>query len=296
MSPTGGGSLDDVLASAALTLREAVRRRLAWALLLLTALVVVVTAWGFERFVQLARQDGVPELQLQLGVSQLLIMVAFMFSFVLAMVAVVFGSPAVAGDVESGVALAVLARPIRRSAYVAGRWLGLVVVVVTYAVLSGAAEEAVCAWVTGWVPPHPVEAVAYLAGEGVVLLTFALALSTRLSMITGGAIAVVLFGLAWVVGLLGRFAVLFGVDALQQAAAVSQRLLPSDTFWIGATASLEPASSQLAQAGFAGSIAAGRFGPFYVAAPPDPLELGWAVGWIALVLVAAVLLFERREL
>ncbi len=287
--------MNEILVVAGLTLREAVRRRLAWALFLLTVLVVVVTGWGFERFVALARQDGIAEDQLRLGVSQLLIMVAFMFSFVLAMVAVVFGSPAIAGDVESGVALAMLARPLRRSSYVVGRWLGLVAVVVAYAVVSGAMEIAVCGWITGWMPPQPVTAVLFLAGEGVVLLTFALALSTRLSMITGGAIAVVLFGLAWVIGLLGRFAALFGVDALQQAAAASQRLLPSDTFWIGATASLEPTHAQLAQAGFAGSIAAGRFGPFYVSGPPAAAELAWAIGWIALVLVAAVLLFERRE-
>ena len=288
--------MSDVLVVAGLTLREAVRRRLAWALLFLTVLVVVVTGWGFDRFVQLARADGVAETQLRLVVSQLLIMVAFMFSFVLAMIAVVFGAPSVAGDVESGVSLALLARPLRRSGLVVGKWLGLMVIVIAYAVISGSMEIAACAWITGWVPPHPVTAILYLAGEGAVLLTFALALSTRLSMITGGAIAVVLFGLAWVIGLLGRFAALFGVESLQQAAAVSERLLPSDTFWIGATASLEPTSSQLAQAGIAGPIATARFSPFQVAGPPAPAELGWALAWIALVLLLAVLLFERREI
>ncbi len=287
--------MSNVLLIAGLTLREAVRRRLAWALVLLTLLVVAVTAWGFDRFVQLARADQMPEVQLRLAVSQLLIMVAFMFSFVLAMIAVVFGAPAIAGDLESGVALALLARPLRRAELVVGRWLGLMIIVALYATLAGAAELAACAWATGWVPPQPVAALLYLAGEGAVLLTFALALSTRLSTVTGGAIAVVLFGLAWVIGLLGRFAGLFGVESLQQAAAVSQRLLPSDTFWIGATASLEPTHAQLASAGLAGSIAAGRFGPFFVAGPPGPVDVGWAIAWIALVLVAAVLLFERRE-
>ena len=287
--------MSNVLVVAGLTLREAVRRRLAWALLFLTVLVVGVTGWGFDRFVQLARADGVAEAQLRVAVSQLLIMVAFMFSFVLAMIAAVFGAPSMAGDLESGVSLALLARPLRRSEFVVGKWLGLMTIVIAYAAISGSMELAVCAWITRWIPPHPAEAVLFLAGEGAVLLTFSLALSTRLSMITGGAIAVVLFGLAWVIGLLGRFAALFGVESLQQAAAVSQRLLPSDTFWIGATASLEPTSSQLAQAGIAGPIATARFSPFEVAGPPAPAELGWALAWIALVLLLAVLLFERRE-
>lgn len=287
--------MNDVLVVMRLTLREAIRRRLGWALLFLTALVIVVTGWGFDRFVHLLRDQGVPEVQLRLAVSQLLILIAFMFSFVLAMIAVVFGSPAIAGDLESGVALSMLARPVRRSSLVVGRWLGLLVVVVFYAVISGALEIAVCAWLTGWVPPQPVAALAYLSAEGAVLLTFALALSTRLSMVTGGAIAVVLFGLAWVMGVLGRFAVLFDVESLRQIAAVSERLLPSDVFWAGATASLEPTNAQLVQAGFAGSLAAGRFGPFYVSGPPDPLTLGWSLAWIVLVLLVCVLLFERRE-
>jgi ABC-type Mn2+/Zn2+ transport system ATPase subunit len=91
------------------------------------------------------------------------------------------------------------------------------------------------------------------------------ALSVRLSLITGGAIAVVLFGLAWVLGILGRFA----------------------------AASLEPTSAQLDQAGLAGAIAQGRFGPFSVSGGPGMPELAWSVGWIGIVLIAAVLLFER---
>lgn len=286
----------NILRLAALTLREAVRRRLAWALLGLTLRLVAVTGWGFDRFVGLARADGVSDAQVRLAVSQLLIMVAFMFSSVLAMIAVVFGAPAIAGDVESGVALALLARPLRRSELVLGKWLGLIVIVAIYATVAGAAEIAACAWVTGWIPPQPLEAIAFLVGEGAVLLTLSLALSTRLSMITGGAISVVLFGIAWVLGLLGRFAALFGVESLQQIAAVSQRLLPSDTFWIGATASLEPAAGQMAQGGIAGTVVVGRFGPFSVAGPPAPGELGWAIAWIGLVLLLAIPLFERREI
>ena len=40
---------------------------------------------------------------------------AFMFGFVLVMTAASFGSPAIAADLESGVAQSMLARPLRRS-------------------------------------------------------------------------------------------------------------------------------------------------------------------------------------
>ncbi len=77
------------------------------------------------------------ELQIQIGVSQILILIAFMFSFVLAMTAAFVGAPAIGGDLESGVAQAVLARPIRRAEVLAGRWLGCAAIVVAYTVASG---------------------------------------------------------------------------------------------------------------------------------------------------------------
>ena len=70
-----------------LTLLDAFRRRIVWVLLILTVIVVGLSGLGFERLVDLARQNGSSELDIQLGVSQMLIVVAFMFSFILAMTA-----------------------------------------------------------------------------------------------------------------------------------------------------------------------------------------------------------------
>ncbi len=97
-----------------LTLFEALRRRTLWALVVLTAVIVVLTGLGFEYLVTQARERGTGELRLQLGVSQVLILCAFMFSFILATTAAFLAAPAIAGDVESGVLLAMLARPLGR--------------------------------------------------------------------------------------------------------------------------------------------------------------------------------------
>ncbi|HEV7809954.1 MAG TPA: ABC transporter permease subunit, partial [Candidatus Limnocylindrales bacterium] len=113
-----------ILRFASLTLAEVVRRRVAWVLIGLTLLSVLATTWGIERLLTLARQHGGNELEISVGVSQVLILVAFMFSFVLAMTAAFLGAPAIAADLESGVAHAMLARPIRRADLVIGRWLG----------------------------------------------------------------------------------------------------------------------------------------------------------------------------
>ena len=100
---------------AQLTVRELIRRRVVLVLAALTVVSVALVAWGLDRLVVLARERGTDELQIQIGVSQVLILVAFMFSFVLAMTAAFIGAPAVGGDLEGGVAYAILARPLRRA-------------------------------------------------------------------------------------------------------------------------------------------------------------------------------------
>src|SRR2546428_231141 len=107
--------------------REAARRRLLLALILLTIVVIALTVWGVSRIDDL-RNAGqpLPDPQKKTIVSQLLILVMFMFSWVLSLAAAFIAAPAISGELESGIALALLARPMSRAEYVAGKWLGLV--------------------------------------------------------------------------------------------------------------------------------------------------------------------------
>jgi ABC-type transport system involved in multi-copper enzyme maturation permease subunit len=283
-----------VITIAILTLREAARRRILAVLLLLTLATVALTGWGIERLTTLAREGGVNELQIRIGVSQVLILVAFMFSFVLAMTAAFMGSPAIAGDIESGVAQSILARPIRRIDLLLGRWLGLSIVVAGYAASAGLLEIAIVGAVSGHLPPEPFLAVLFLAGQSIIVLTFALLLSTRLPSIAGGAICVVLFGLAWMAGVLIGVAQAFDAGALASVARASRWLFPSDGLWRGVIYGLEPPLVLLGARAAAGARADAN--PFYAATPP-PLEfVVWSVIWIAIVLGIAAWSLNRREI
>jgi ABC-type transport system involved in multi-copper enzyme maturation permease subunit len=277
---------------ASLTIREAARRRILWVLLGLTLVSVVLTGWATERLASLARDAGASEVQIRIAVSQILILVAFMFSFVLAMTAAFLAAPAIAADLESGVALALLARPIRRSDLVIGRWLGLSMVIVGYAVGSGLLEIAVVGLLTGHTPPEPLLAVAFLAGQAIVLLTFALLLSTRLPAIAAGAICVVLYGLAWMAGVLAGIGAVFHADALVTVAKASRVLFPSDGLWRGVIYGLEPPLAILG-ARAVGAVADAN--PFYATTPPPPAFVAWSIVWIVLLLGLAVVSLDRRE-
>jgi len=282
---------EPVLIIARLTLREAVRRRLLWALAGLTALIVVLTWWGFSRVSEASPITGPIQ---ELGISQVTVMLAFMFSFVLAMTAVFAGAPAIGPDIENGLLLAVLARPIRRSEVMLGRWLGLAAVLVVYAIVAGYLELGAVTLATGYAPLDPLLAPFYLAGEALVLLTLAIVLSTRIASVAGGAVAVVAFGLAWMAGVMGGLGEAFDNGTLRNAGILARLILPSDVLWRGAAGALTPPEEVLRSAGVA-NASLYKFSPFSGAAP-SLLWLAWCLIWVVGALAIGMVLLRRREL
>jgi ABC-type transport system involved in multi-copper enzyme maturation permease subunit len=283
-----------VIVIARLTIAELVRRRVVWVLVILSVVSVALVGLGLARLVDLARERGTTELEIRIGVSQVLILIAFMFSFVLAMTAAFIGAPAIGGDLESGVASAILARPLRRAEILLGRWIGSALVVTGYAVGSGLMAIAATVLVSGYGPPDTAYALTFLAAESLVLLTLTLCLGSVLPSIAAGAIAVVGFGLGWMAGVLAGVATALGVSALGSVAEVSRWLLPTDGLWRGVIYGLEPPAIILIAAGRAPDFI--RANPFYADTPPSPAFIAWSVVWVALVLGGATWWFERRDL
>src|SRR6267378_2606785 len=224
--------------------------------------------------------------------TQLLILVMFMFSWVLSLAAVFIASPAISGELESGIALAILARPISRAEYVLGKWIGLVAVVIAYGLAAAAVELVAVQAVSGYQPPHPFEFLGFVLGEGLVILTFSLMLSTRLAGMVGGVIAAILFGIAWMGGIVGGVGAAFNNATITNVGTLTKLILPTDGLWRGAVWSLEPAIVIAAQQQVGPAVAAN---PFFAAAPPPAAYVIWAVAWIAAMLALAIWSFRARE-
>ncbi|HTJ24722.1 MAG TPA: ABC transporter permease subunit [Candidatus Limnocylindria bacterium] len=286
-----------VLLFAALTLRELMRRRLAAAVGFVTLAIVAFTAWGFHRLT-VATVGGVtlPEPALRATAAGIVILLAFLFSFVLAIGAALIGAPALGESLANGEILAVLARPIRRAELLAGRWLGTLVALVLFAAVAGGAELLVVRAITGYVPPHPLGALAYLAGAAAVVTTAAIALATRLPVIAAGAVAALLFGLAWIGGIVETIGLALNNDRLADAGTLVALAFPSDALWRGALYDLQPAVFSALAATMSPSAAAGGVNPFSAAAPPPAALLAWTAGWVLVVFGAALASFRTRDL
>ncbi len=279
-----------VLTIAALTLREASRRRVLWALVGLTAVLLTLSGWGFSR---LAAESDFGELttgQARLVASQLLNLVMFGFSLIAALGTAFLAGPTLAGETESGIALAVLARPVRRSAVLLGKWLGLVIFGSGFVVVAGLAQCLVVWWTVGYWPPQPSAALALLAAQTTVLLTLGLLLSTVISPMASGMVAVGLFGATWVAGVVGGIGDALGNDGVARVGTVSRMLLPTDGLWRGAMHAFQDPT-------IFSSVGAGMEGfPFLSTAPLTLTYLTWVAVWVAMVWGLAAVAFQRKDL
>jgi ABC-type transport system involved in multi-copper enzyme maturation permease subunit len=279
------------LTIARLTLREAVRRKVVRALLVMTLVLLALSAWGFSKLVGLETDLGTMTTgEARLIASLLLNLVMFGYSLIAALGTAFLAGPTLAGEVDSGQALAMLARPVRRSSVLLGKWLGLVAFGCGYVALAGVAQMIVVRTTVGYWPPAPVAGLALLAAETVVLLTLALLLSSVISTMASGIVAVGLFGATWVAGVVGGIGAALGNEGVERIGTLSKIVLPTDGLWRGAMNAFQDPIS-LVQMGGGDEVGF----PFLSPAPLAPAYLAWAAVWIAMVWGLTALSFSRRD-
>ncbi|MFL5909982.1 MAG: ABC transporter permease [Gaiellaceae bacterium] len=282
-----------VLTVAALTLQEAARRRVLLALAAMTVALLALSAWGFSRLA--ATEFGGSALtsgEARLTASMVLNLVMFGLSLIAALGTAFLAGPTLAGEIESGIALSILARPVRRSAVLVGKWLGLVAFGSGFVAVAGLAQFLIVRATVGYWPPEPVTGLALLAAQTTVLLTLALLLSTAISPMASGIVAVGLFGSTWIAGVVGGVGEAVGNEGVARVGTVSRMVLPTDGLWRGAMHAFQ---DPVALAQFGGPAVEGGF-PFLSNASLTTAYLAWAGLWVALVLGLAGLAFLRRDL
>ncbi len=286
-----GSSARVVLAVCGLTLREAARRKVLRALAVLTLVLLGLSAWGFAKLGGFEAEFGqLTSGESRLVASQLLNLVMFGLSMIAALGTAFLAGPTLAGELESGMALAVLARPVHRFAVLLGKWLGLVVFGTGFIAVAGLAQFVIVQVTVGYWPPQPVLGLALLALQTTVLLTLGLLLSTVISPMASGIVAVGLFGAAWIAGVVGGVGAALDNEGVARVGTVSQVLLPTDGLWRGAMHAFQDPGVLT------------RFGremagfPFLSPAPLAPAYLLWVLAWVLLVLGLAALSFRRRDL
>ena len=142
----------------------------------------------------------------------------------------------------------------------------------------------------GW-PPQPVAGLGLLAAQTTVLLTLGMLLSTAISPMASGIVAVGLFGATWIAGVVGGVGEAVGNEGVARVGTVSRMLLPTDGLWRGAMHAFQDPSAIVE---FGGDEVEAF--PFLGVASLTVAYLAWAAVWIAMVWGLSAVSFVRRDL
>ena len=286
-----GGAWRRVLAVAGLTLREALRRRVILAAILMSAgfLVLYGVAAHFAAAQILSTGRGAMDELLRRGISvQLLYVGLFPASFLIALTALFAGAGTVSGELDSGVIYGILARPVRRCEVVVGKFLGLALMLALYAAAFYGGVIAIARWqmavpLTSW----PL-ALAVFVLEPMPLLALAVLGSTRLPTLANGVLGLAFYGVGFIGGLIEQIGGLIKNDTMTNLGIVSSLLMPLDALHRLGLSLLVPPGLLVMQSG----------GPpgFGGSTTPSVWMAVYAVGYVAALVWAACAAFSHRDL
>jgi ABC-type transport system involved in multi-copper enzyme maturation permease subunit len=295
-----------VLEIARFTLQEAVSRRLILAGVLISFSFIGLFALGFHlAYDRSVDTSTSAEARLSLGVAFafLTLFGIYVVNYLASFLALFLSVAAVSGEVDSGTLHALLARPLKRSEFIVGRWLAYVCMLGVYITSMTGLVLLIARLIAGYEVPDPLPALLLMLLEGILLLTLSLFGSTFLPTLANGIVVFTLLGLAWLAGIMEFVGRLLqtasevsattdtrGADALLNIGTTVSLLLPSDALWRGASYYLQSPSTLAALGATRGGI------PFFSALPPPPALIGWAVGYVVVVLGGAILTFRARDL
>jgi Cu-processing system permease protein len=289
-----------ILQIARFTLQEAISRRLILAGVVISLGYIGLFALGFHfAYDKAVENSTTAESRLSLGLAfaTLTLFGIYVVNYLASFLALFLSVASVSGEIDTGTLHAVLARPLRRSEFIVGRWLGYGCMIAIYIVAMTGLVLLIARAVAGYEVPDPVPALLLMLLEGVLLLTLSLFGSTLMPTLANGVVVFTLLGLAWLAGIIefvGRLLASApdrtGSEAMLNIGTSVSLLLPSDALWRGASYYLESPSLLAMLGATRGGI------PFFSTLPPPPALILWSLGYVVVVLTGAVLTFRRRDL
>ncbi|HEX4908427.1 MAG TPA: ABC transporter permease subunit, partial [Actinomycetes bacterium] len=232
----------NVLVVARWTVLEARRRRLLLAGVILSVAFVALFALGFSLLYH-EQQRGLVEAQAQgaglsareelLAISTILVVLGlYGVQFLAALLGLFLGVASVSPEIDSGALHAVLARPLSRLEYLLGRFLALAGLLTAYVVVMSGSLLLIARIVAGYQPGDVTRVVGLMVLQVLILLAVSLLGSTVLPTLANGVVMLVLFGLAWLGGIIAFAATIPpGNEFMANLGTAVSLLLPADAVW-----------------------------------------------------------------
>ncbi|MGH9533265.1 MAG: ABC transporter permease [Terriglobales bacterium] len=269
---------------AAITWREAARRKVLLAVLLLSAGYLSVFALGVALQFR-GRRPPSPLIRAEIwaGLFQLAL---YGVAFLSALLAIVASLETVAGEIGSGTIQTLATKPMPRWQLLWGKWLGFAALLAVYVgVMCAVAAYVVAQGRGGYHAPHLAVAALLIWLESLVLLTVTLLFATVCSALASGVLALGLYGLAFIGGWVEQIGAILHHPATVRLGIITSLICPSEALWRRASFAL--------RSPLPGAL---RFTPFATASVPSGAMVLYAVAYLLVALALALRHFSQRDL
>lgn len=283
-------SLRRIWLLARMTFREAVRKKMIWAVFLLTALFIAFYGWGVYRFKQTwdariaARSFRFP-ITFNEAVDLNMAVAVFILFFLAAVMGIFAAIGTIAGEVDGGTFQAILPKPIRRWEVVLGKWLGYALMLALYVGVVIAAVATEVGTITGHIPAGTVKAALVVIIATWWLLSLTVLGSTIFATMANGIVCYMLYAFGLAATIVESMGQVFQVRAMENAGLLLSLLFPSQRIYNYANYLIQP-TTNIAFGGSGGPSAT----------PPSGAIVPFAIGYLTLLIVGACLVFRKKDL
>jgi len=277
---------------ARLTFREAIRRRIMLAGLVLGIAFVILFSVGIHFIFGQIKADTEANMPSQMAANifyaeatnTFMMMGLYAATFLSIAMAALLGADTLAGEITSGTIQTIATKPIRRADVVLGKWLGFAELLGLYVLLLAGGIVLSTFIQSGHVPQNLLIGLGLIYTESVLIMTITLMLSAAFPALATGGIVFGLYGLGFIGGWVEQFGALLQNDTAIKVGIITSLIIPSESLWKRAAFEM--------QAPLMGSFGS----PFSTTSVPSPLMMGYAFIYLITILSIAVRIFETRDL
>lgn len=282
-------SLNTVLNIAALTIRETQRRRILWVALLMGILFLIFYGLGYH-FI-LADIEAESGFQTATTITDsvstiLTLMGLYVINFLVIVIAALISAGSISGEVESHTMETILTKPLRRYQVVLGKWLGFATVLTVYLLMLGGGVVLIAYLRAGFLLQNIAQGLALMLLGALSMLSLSILGGTRLSTLANGALAFMLYAVAFVGGWVEQIGAMLRNETAVDLGIASSLIMPADVLWKKASTLFQPMVL----------LTDDFVGPFFVASQPNEAVVVYGLLYTAALLLAALAIFSRRDI
>ena len=269
---------------AELTLREAARRRVLWAALLLGLAFLALYGLGLQLMLNGPGAQATA-LERREGTNALLMVGLYAVDFLMVMMIVLTSVDTLPGEISTGVIQSLAVKPLKRWEVVVGKWLGFAAMLTVYVLLMAGGVLVLTYILSGYTAHRILAGLALMWMEGLLLLSMTVMWGTRFSALTTGVLTFGFHGLAFIGGWIEEFGALAHSQAAVKLGVLTSLIMPSEVLWRRAAVEM--------QSPLVNAIGAS---PFSNASVTSATMIVYAGLYLVTVFSLAVRLFGRKDL